>query len=243
MVRISPLEIPSEQPNDCAMVGNYIVRYWCCRTISSARFWKARSLAGARSAAQDVPDANQLLPTTGSAPGLLFQEGAQQVCDARFLADDRFIMLRGGLALGHLCKLCGQHTHGGVSTDVGSFLRRNCHPARRVPAQLPSHFFAPPLEVSSVAGDAHVRINLQMRPSFVSLCFYSGNCCCSVEQAALSSRISHRSRSRRRSDRTAAFRAIANTGPSNLRPANRTAPSCRSCAVWDTGQCRRDRAK
>src|SRR5258708_35224728 len=175
MVRISPLEIPSEQPNDCAMVGNYIVRYWCCRTISSARFWKARSLAGARSAAQDVPDANQLLPTTRSAAGLLFQEGAQQGCDTRFLADDRFIMLRGGLALGHLCKLCGQHTHGGVSTDVGSFLRRNCHPARRVPAQLPSHFFAPPLEVSSVAGDAHVRINLQMRPSFVSLCFYSLN--------------------------------------------------------------------
>src|SRR6266404_1886954 len=175
MVRISPLEIPSEQPNDCAMVGNYIVRYWCCRTISSACFWKARSLAGARSSAHGVADANELLPTTGSVPGLLFQECAQQVCDARFLADDRFIMLRGGLALGHLCKLCGQHTHGGVSTDVGSFLRRNCHPARRVPAQLPSHFFAPPLEVSSVTGDAHVRINLQMRPSFVSLCFYSLN--------------------------------------------------------------------
>src|SRR5882762_4707085 len=175
MVSISPLEIPSEQPDDCAMVGNYIVRYWCCRTISSARFWKARSLAGARSAAQDVPDANQLLPTTRSAPGLLFQEGAQQVCDTRFLADDRFIMLRGGLALGHLCKLCGQHTHGGVSTDVGSFLRRNYHPARRVAAKIPSHFFALPLEVCAFGCDADVRINLQMRPSLVALSFHPLN--------------------------------------------------------------------
>jgi len=87
---------------------------------------------------------------------LLFQERAQQVCDARFLADDRFVMLRGGFALSHLRELRGQRTHGGVSTDVGSFLRRNGHPARRVAAKFPSHFFAPPLEVRSVAGDAHV---------------------------------------------------------------------------------------
>src|SRR5260370_35024422 len=122
MGRIAPFEIPAEQPNDCAMVGNYIVRYWCCRTISSARFWKARSLAGARSAAQDVPDANQLLPTTGGAPGLLFQEGAQHVCDTRFLPDDRFIMLRGGLAPGRLCTLAAQRTPAGFAPSVRSFL-------------------------------------------------------------------------------------------------------------------------
>src|SRR5216683_7423145 len=175
MVRISPLEIPSEQPDDCAMVGNYIVRYWCCQTISSAAFGRREASRAPVRPPRMFPTQTNSCRRRGARRGLLFQEGAQQVCDARFLADDRFIMLRGGLALGHLCKLCGQHTHGGVSTDVGSFLRRNCHPARRVPAQLPSHFFAPPLEVSSVAGDAHVRINLQMRPSFVSLCFYSLN--------------------------------------------------------------------
>src|SRR5258708_40261413 len=84
-------------------------------------------------------------------------------------------MLRGSLALGHFCKLRGQHAHGNVSRHVSLLGGCNCKSASAVAAKLQSHFFAPPLEVSSFAGDTHVRVNLQMYPSPVALGFYPLN--------------------------------------------------------------------